>query len=299
MKTAEARLKVQARPHGFTLIELLVVISIIALLIALLLPALAKAKRVALRIQCASNLRQLGIGVSEYDSINRGQYPNPNENLPFGNVAQQTQVNPPNLYPVTYNPYYPSGFGLLFSTGIVKIPLIYYCPTNTFFSAATPSIYLGTYAPTWSPLDNGNYTLTQSNHLIPWTNIYFGYEYWFKRTQSAQFNGGNTTAPVVNPWTMKAYPKLNLVDPKNQFTQSDHGGPGTILGSDITASYFNNGSWTLSWWSKTGNYPVPNHLNSNGQVSGANILLNDASVSWHGPSQLECNYWQANEAFWE
>lgn len=57
-----------ANHAAFTLIELLVVISIVALLIAILLPALAEAKATALRIKCASNLRQVGIGNEVYMS---------------------------------------------------------------------------------------------------------------------------------------------------------------------------------------------------------------------------------------
>ena len=133
----------KSRRPGFTLIELLVVIAIIALLIGLLLPAVQSAREAARRAQCLSNLKQITLGMHQYQDVH-GSLPPGKKGCCWGTwlIFVLPQVEQQALYDC-YNfagnnrPGQPSGFDVdlryfgVANRTVTSTPLnVYLCPSD-------------------------------------------------------------------------------------------------------------------------------------------------------------------------
>jgi len=82
---------------GFTLVELLVVIAIIGVLVALLLPAIQSAREAARRSSCTNNLKQLGLGILNFESATK-KLPSGGEGTDFSTGTPKTAFDLQSTY---------------------------------------------------------------------------------------------------------------------------------------------------------------------------------------------------------
>ena len=110
---------------GFTIFELLIVISIVTILAAMLMPALSRARAAAGRIQCASNFRQIGCALTEYQSDYNDKLP------PLTVTSNPTTAQWGEAMMIT-NPAGTrhEGLGLLLPLGYLTDARLLFCPCH-------------------------------------------------------------------------------------------------------------------------------------------------------------------------
>lgn len=116
----------RAGGRAFTLIDLLVSLVVVAVLVAILLPGLEKAREATRRVVCASNARQHGLGFAMYAN-DWGQFP---VSLFEGDDTKPSEPQNMILARTDDAPARWDGLGVLFNSGYLDAPQVFYCPSH-------------------------------------------------------------------------------------------------------------------------------------------------------------------------
>jgi prepilin-type N-terminal cleavage/methylation domain-containing protein len=245
-------------PHkhlrGFTLIELLVVIAIIGLLLSIVMPSLNKAKEMARKINCASNLHQQGLAFRAY-ATSYGKYP-PKIRT---SVAAWGGMITDNLPGESGWPgpsgWHPAGQSVLVKEGYLHDFKFLYCPASPYNGINYESIF---------SYHQKAYLQSMNVADIKWEVIYINYSYWIDYVRDQ---------PKGQPW--------------DGIRQKVATGP-TDGGYKVVSTD------NIQTWQETGanpdysKFPSPhsNHV-IRSTVQGGNILCNDGSVDWQKMAEMQ------------
>ena len=253
-------MKTRHAQPGFTLVELLVVIAIIALLVALLLPALSQAREAARRVICASQLRQLGIGVMGYALQNRDYIPAHTRSMIDGDNACERWNH------ISLNGWAPSNpnFRIIQKGAIAILDDWFVAPgTNNPKSASTVR---------W--IEEGG---AGPREMIKCpSRMYYGTNRnsrWFKDDTGQSPYGG---------WSSYSYPagSTNREDGMLYMVQLNKHDNRHAMMHDIVVGAETSGPFA---WSTFNNH-------SDGEAVGGNVLYVDGSARWLSGSYLYGNW---------
>ena len=124
---------------GFTMMDLMVSLVIVTVLIALMLPAISLVRESTHRVICASNLRQIGMGISLYSQDTRDHLPDsvflppaPSSNGSYIGAYDRmdTVLLPSDEFTELSGDDRWDGLGLLYHREYIAAPNLYYCPSH-------------------------------------------------------------------------------------------------------------------------------------------------------------------------
>ncbi len=126
------------RRRGFSLLDVLVSMAVIALLVTIMLPTLAGMHETARRVNCASNIRQIGIGIAFYsgdfdDGIPQSVFLRQRRDLSKMTTLRLASDGGPRRGPrgatgLTIGDW--DGLGVLYGLDYLSAAKIFYCPSH-------------------------------------------------------------------------------------------------------------------------------------------------------------------------